>query len=271
LIDSLLIQFNTDPVYVLPGMPTYDRSDVHLALGSEGPVPALRIALRDQIVELLECNPVIPTDLSDGEFYRLLFVSEAITDATSADVADYNAVVSAEAATFPDLNDLGADWKAVVSSPTMEAYENTGTDPSPPGSTGVPIYLVDNTRIADDYDQFWSGNVPGLYAPPDLEGDGDITAASRAWTGSVFNGTGPDGLEMGDVSGISFTGAPASVDATWTGSNTQPQSLLLPVYGLSDILVVPEPGTTLLGLFALGALGLSAYRQNRRPDTASRH
>ena len=56
LIDSSLILFNTDPTYVLPGMPSYDRLNVHQALGSEGPTPALRISLRDQIILLMADN-----------------------------------------------------------------------------------------------------------------------------------------------------------------------------------------------------------------------
>ena len=95
-----------------------------------------------------------PLGLQLGDQYRLAFVSEGKRDALSSNIGDYNSFVTDEAnASNSIVSELQTDWYAIASTEEVDATENTNTDPTPPGNTGVPIYLVDGqTRIADHYD-----------------------------------------------------------------------------------------------------------------------
>lgn len=89
----------------------------------------------------------VPPDLNVGDEYRLLFVTNSLTDALSADIAVYNVLVAAEAAAVPQLDALGTIWTAVASTPTVDARINTMTDPAPPGPTGVPHLSLERHEI----------------------------------------------------------------------------------------------------------------------------
>ncbi len=73
----------------------------------------------------------------------------------------------------------------------MDARDNTGTDPTPAGDTGVPIYLVNGFRFADDYDSLWTSEGPLVGGVPIPDGSlpfiptssGDSPPA-QVWTGS---------------------------------------------------------------------------------------
>lgn len=99
---------------------------------------------------------ISPPDLNPGDNYRLIFITDGSTNATSSDVATYNSFVAAEAAAITALNDLGTTWTAIASTATVDARDNTGTNPS---STGVAIYRLDGTRIADDNADFWDQEI----------------------------------------------------------------------------------------------------------------
>ena len=52
---------------------------------------------------------------------------------------------------------LGTTWRAIASTPAVDARDNTGTNPA---STGVPIYLLDgSTVIANSNADLWDGNL----------------------------------------------------------------------------------------------------------------
>ena len=70
----------------------------------------------------------IPNGLNPGDQYRLAFVTNGTTLATSTDIAAYNTFVTAEANTQPELVTLGATWAAIGSTPTDDARDNTGTN-----------------------------------------------------------------------------------------------------------------------------------------------
>ena len=88
-----------------------------------------------------------PTSLSPGDMYRLAFVSSTTRDATSSDITAYNNFVDALGDTA-----IASDWKAIASTGAIDARDHTDTRPTaadPPGTPGVPIFLLNDTWLAD--------------------------------------------------------------------------------------------------------------------------
>ena len=132
-------------------------------------------------------------------------------DATSTDINDYNAFVTAAANTQAALAALATTWTAITSTAAVEARANTNTfQASAGGSNGVPIFLMNGTQLVSGYDSLWDGdiNVPL-----------NVTEAGTAqqhlgfvWTRTEVNGF--NALPLG--AGALFVAIGASFDA---GSN----------------------------------------------------
>ena len=121
----------------------------------------------------------LPVGLQGGGQYRLLIVTEGRRNAVSTNIADYNAFVTAEAAGNPALDALNTTWTAVCSTTTVDARDNTNTDPTPLGSTGVPIYAARGVRLADDYDELWSGALQATPGGPGYPTRGSLRSLER--------------------------------------------------------------------------------------------
>jgi len=174
-----------------------------------------------------------PLDLNEGDRYRLLFVTDARTKATSNDIAYYNALAAADAANVPRLNALDTVWKALVSTSAIDARDNTDTDFNV--TTGVPIYLVDGTRLANDYAHLWFQSGPYLTSPSVTSGLND--AANRVWTGT--HRTGVQQVPMGATGGESTRGYPYFQGGGCWGYEEVVQASILPIYVISEVLQVP--------------------------------
>ena len=175
-----------------------------------------------------------PTDLPDGEPYRLFFLTDVVTTAESANIADYNALAEANAASIPVLAELNTNWYAMVSTPTVNARDNTGTDPTPPGINGVPVYRVDGQRLANHYDQLWVDSVGDMLIDPNLTPLGNMFISPRIWTGTQSGGV--KQTPLGDSGGMSTTGLPWSLTLNYLSIDNQPQTLKLQIYVISDVL-----------------------------------
>jgi len=103
----------------------------------------------------------VPTSLAPGAQYRLAFVTSTTRDATSPNIDDYNIFVSIAANAVPELAALGTTWKAIASTSSVAARVNTDTVPSvvAGGSLGVPIFLLNGTKLVDSYDDLWDGSI----------------------------------------------------------------------------------------------------------------
>ena len=134
-------------------------------------------------VSQLVAQGLPPRDLNPGQPYRVIFQTEGRRNAASTDIVDYNTFVTTQAQLRTDLVALKTNWNAVSSTATVNARTNTQTDPTPPGPTGVPIYRADGVRVANDYDQLWSGAL--LAAPSTSTGR---RPSDGAWTGTYRNG-----------------------------------------------------------------------------------
>ncbi|MCA8952975.1 MAG: hypothetical protein KDE27_25920 [Planctomycetes bacterium] len=185
-----------------------------------------------------------PPDLAPGASYRVLMVTVGSRDATSTDIADYDAFVQNDAAAVPQLVALGTTWSALASTAAVSARDHTMTDPTPAGPTGVPIYTPDGTRIADDYDALWGAATTPLLAPPAVFSTGSY-ANTQTWTGSRSTGLPRNPYVLGNA-GLVALGGTNNAAAVWFGDGGGAQSTLANrhLYGMSGMLTVPSVPAT---------------------------
>ena len=137
--------------------------------------------------------PMIPSGLGPGDSFRLLFVTDGTTTATSQAVSHYNGIVQNEAAKNTEFKaDMSRVFRALVSVyQGIDARGNTLTrKPGVGGDPGhsSPIYWVKGPKVADGYADFYDGswdsrdfrNSKGVAIHP---------ANRRIWTGSSHEGT----------------------------------------------------------------------------------
>jgi hypothetical protein len=120
----------------------------------------------------------VPTSLSGGEQYRLVFVTSNLHKALSSDISTYNKIVD-------DLGDpiLDSDWKVIGSTATVDAIVNTDT---PIDKLNVSIWRLDDVKVADNYADLWDGV---LDAAINKDQDGATpTPENRVWTGRNHDG-----------------------------------------------------------------------------------
>ena len=196
-----------------------------------------------------------PTTLNPGEQYRLAFVTSTTRDATSSDIADYDSFVQNAADAVPQLLSLGATWKAVGSTATVEARDNTDTNPD--DSTGVPIFLLNDTKLADDNADLWDGSIDVNFDVTEMGTQiGDI----NVWTGTFFTGQRLTTAFLGGVGNVG-SGRSGFTSSFWVRVNEFPSGDFdHPLYAISSVLTaVPEPSSCLVLL--VGCCGMfSALR-----------
>ncbi len=209
----------------------------------------------------------VPTGLRPGDQYRLAFVTSTTRDATSSNIAEYNAFVTAAANLNPALTALNTNWTAIASAvdyhggviiSDVNAFTNTGTDPSI-NPIGVPIYTLKNSLIANTNSRLWSGSI---ISPINIDESGN-TINSFVWTGTDSSGNSgyPTG-SLGEESPV-FFGYSGLSNLDWAGEGGGSPSRLMPLYAMSGVLtVVPEPSS--IALAAFGLIGLSAIARGMR-------
>ena len=96
---------------------------------------------------------LLPKGLEPGDMYHLIFVTEGKRDPSSADIADYNAFVQAEATRPGALTEeSGIDWFAIGSTATVNARDNA--------VVAGPVYLLDGlTKVDDGFEDMWDDSL----------------------------------------------------------------------------------------------------------------
>ncbi|GCL58516.1 PEP-CTERM sorting domain-containing protein [Microcystis aeruginosa] len=213
---------------------------------------------------------VVPPGLNPGDQYRLVFLTAGARDALSTNINDYNNFVTNQVTGSALANALSGaglttTWKAIGSTASVAARDNTGTNPS---STGVPIYLINGNKVANNNADLWDGSIQ--------------TAINRTQNDSlslqgVFTGTSNDGTAFGNaglgalnvVWGVNWGFA----NTTWIEYDQANGSTSQFFYGMSGVLTVPQPPqpvtvpepSSLLGFITLGGLMLGgAVRKARK-------
>ena len=176
---------------------------------------------------------LIPSGITAGDSFRLLFVTSTQRVASATDIATYNTFVQNRAAAgHMAIRSHSAEFRVVGSTSSVDARDNSATTGS-----GVPIYWLggsNSNKVADDYADFYDGNWDS-YVNTNENGAGSGNAT--VWTGSNDNGTkdssnylGATNVQYGQLflasSNVPFTRA--------TSGNSNSRHL----YGLSPVYTV---------------------------------
>ena len=139
-----------------------DGNDENLALGfgtplpdgvSEGNQDTATVGLIDN--EVPSPSEIIPEGTATGGKFRLLFVTSGERDARSTEIEVYNAFVQeAAAAGHADIQDYSSLFRALASTESISARDNTGTTYTS-ADKGVPIWWLNGPQAADDYADFY--------------------------------------------------------------------------------------------------------------------
>jgi hypothetical protein len=184
-----------------------------------------------------------PTALGPGEQYRLVFVTTSTLTpnpgggpfgADFPPLVEWNEAVSNDVAGTSDLNALGVDWYAIVSvdgslatvDVTVDARDNTLTNTNEPGHASVPIYNLNDEKIADDNIDLWDGNI-----------DNDIRYRNDGteYTSDIYTITDSDGTLVGG-SGL---GRPTATTSIWIDRGGDTGTMSRPCYGISAVITMP--------------------------------
>lgn len=204
---------------------------------------------------------VTPAGLNPGDTYRLAFVTSSTRDALSSNIADYNSFVATAANSVTELAALGTTWTAIGSTASVDARDNTNTNPNI--ETGVPIYSLDGVDlIAANNADLWDG---ALVTPIRESENGIIeTQIGKVWTGTWIDGEGLAGATLGE-NFVSVGFSPFNT-APWIAAEGQTPENLFHLYAVSGTLTVvaaevPEP--SVFFVFAVLFVGVVCIRRKR--------
>jgi hypothetical protein len=196
----------------------------------------------------------VPPGLNPGDQYRLAFVTSTTTTASS-DISSGNTFVTNVANGVPELAALGTTWKAIGSTGSIDARDNTGTNPS---STGVPIFRMDGARVANNNADLWDGFIINLVQTTET---GSIRSA-LVFTGTASNGTRFVGSTLSGGSKVMLGNTNLSNNSDWIATGISDFGFVgYSFYGMSGVLtVVPEPSA----IFLFGACTVFFALRRRR-------
>ena len=130
-----------------------------------------------------------PSGLSDGDQFRLIFVTSGTRDATSSNIGVYNTFVQNRAAAgHMEIRAYSSQFRVVGSTAAVDARDNTKTT-----GTGVPIYWLNGGKVANNYADFYDGGWSNEANPKDESGGGSTIPAGGL---EVFTGSEDDGTEF---------------------------------------------------------------------------
>ena len=185
---------------------------------------------------------LIPTGLTSGDSFRLLFLTATGHSPTSTNIADYNTYVQGRAAGgHADIQEYSYWFRVLGSAAYSTAVENTRTSYTS-SEKGFPIYWLNGIKVVDDYEDLYDGAWDDEANPRDR--DGATVSADHVWTGSTHSGGlglyfGLNNVEVGRLHPT--LGGPLSSTTAFTPDTNWPY------YALSNVFEVgpPDPGVTL--------------------------
>ena len=133
---------------------------------------------------------LIPTGLTTGDQFRLLFLSSTKRNGSATGIATYNTFIQERAAAgHANIQSYSTGFRVVGCTADVDATANTSTT-----GTGVPIYWLDGTKVADDYTDFYDGSWDDEANDKNESGtDGPDTSVA---TNYPFTGCDDDGTEV---------------------------------------------------------------------------
>ena len=191
---------------------------------------------------------LIPTGLSTGDKFRLLFLSSTKRNKLSANIADYNTFVQTRAANgHADIRDYSAGFRAVGCTAAVDARDNTKTTYTTTDK-GVPIYWLNGAKAADEYEDFYDGSWDDEANDKNESGTNGLdTSLNDNWplTGCDHDGTeefalGSSQVRVGRPNSSGSDHGPLSSDSLLGASLTRPLYGLSAVFEVAAAVVVPN-------------------------------
>ena len=174
--------------------------------------------------------PLAPDGIEPGDSFRLLFVTSSTRNASSTDIADYNAHVRDAAGGNDSLKSFKGRFTALISTSSVNVKDNTGTT-----GAGVPVHWLGGDKVADDYADLYDG---------DWDSASGKTEIGGGYTGLVWTG----GSRTGETSGQRYAGASevrlgdlGDTTLALSSPNAKPATDGYPLYALSPVITVAEP------------------------------
>lgn len=180
-----------------------------------------------------------------GDQYRLIFVTSERRDATSGDIEDYNQFVQSVADAAPVLGKWNLEWKAMISTATVDAADNIGHIDG--RDTLFPVYRLDGMALGDTPKDPSRSNFPILFnelgeiaTSPDNNPRLDLILGAPVWVGGT--GGQADPRNPIGVSDRASLGASADGDTTGFAVGVDLVTNAHAVYAISEVITaVPEP------------------------------
>ena len=189
--------------------------------------------------------PLRPASVGpDGGDFRLLFLTQGTRDATSSDIADYDAFVQASASgshpggAHSAIRPYASLFKAAASTATVNARVHTGMDWTNPSHLDAPIHWLGGSRLSPSNVFFWASDHQESWSSSDRRNAAGVAPTgsvlnSNVWTGTRNGGFVTPSGPLGDSDGTSDAGRVGGVpggNSFWYGVPTS-TSTLLPLYG----------------------------------------
>lgn len=201
---------------------------------------------------------IVPDDLSVGDTYHLIFVTDGTIQSSSRNISFYDSFITEQAnAEGSFYQNLDVDWRAIGSTDVLWAQGHAY-----PGYDS-PVYMVTSladspVRIENNTYGLWGGpDSQRIFAPINRTQFGDAYNG-HVWTGSYQGGDPVRNAHLG--AGNTIWGYTGTTSTVWIYGSVQPGSDYLPMYGISSQLTVspvPIPGAVwLLGSGIVGLVGL---------------
>ena len=189
-----------------------------------------------------------PSRVTAGDSFRLLIVTYSGLAPGDSPMSRYDGFVSWDLNSgHAAIRAYRADFKALVSTADVDARDHTATT-----GTGVPIYWLGGSKVADNYGDLYDGDWDNPNPGKDRSGnDVAFGFSTRIWTGSKADGT------EARVNGVSKA---LGSDTVWVGlpgwSDPRPLSgpvstsiyandQIFPLYGLSPVFLVSQNSFTI--------------------------
>ena len=197
----------------------------------------------DQEVTVPPDWALIPSGLSTGDTFRLLFITDN-GNPSSSNIATYNNFVQAQAAAgHADIQDYSFWFRVVGSTQSTDARDNTGTTYTAT-EKGVPIYWLDGSKVVDDYEDFYDGGWDDEANPRGA--DGATIMVDQVWTGST--NAGAEAFRSGDSeafgTGPVRVGRPNGSGGPLDSGNAYVRATDWRYYALSGVFVVAAGNAT---------------------------
>ncbi len=132
-----------------------------------------------------------PSGLSSGDEFRLLFVTYAGHAPTSADIDDYNTYIQSQANAsnaHSAIKPYSSGFRVVGCTADDDARDNASTAYTD-SDKGVPIYWLNGSKVADDYEDFHDGSWDDEANPRGRNGNRARSNVLWIWTGCNSDGT----------------------------------------------------------------------------------